>query len=812
MARRKTEQPNKPASRAKKSGPPSRADGKSRVEDSKAAFATLRYLAEPDRAGARKCVKVPLKFPRGHWAGLEQAAMEWTYVLRSRQRWAASDIASEEHVNRATEDLQSFGISPVAIQQLARAKSIEVQMPANADDDDAWQIRIFPWEYVLAGATRPYRHGDLLTVTRTLEVARRKSSLVEKPSKQDLRVLYVESAPGEIGKRYDFRGERELIDIYLMRAPESKSLKRLYSPTIEQFTEMVELHRPHIIHLSGVDNHEGRILLRWAAQDESARGATSTRRQARDDPHNASRDGYLLSDEQGEPCEAGPEAMADTLTGNQQWNPWLVCMNLENSAPRVAPRAVQRGCHATIGFQDSFDPALAELFFGTLYADLSSQWDLAAAFHRAWSAVHDGAGSLLGTGVVLWSDTPQIITRRVDVQRSPHPDRASIAPGSKNLAWIRSRVGVKVKPKRAVNYSLLHNDGELFDEFSIKPTPDTVARDVSVRVTLSAGVESADYSCSIDLNGRPIDLRRQVKVPLSANLIRSVHEAINSTWRVEIAWGQHVLLRETYPVRLLPIDQWRDAESGRSWLPSFVFPRDRAVGELVAKAADYVRVIRDDPAAGFEGYQCLPDPEKPAPRDAVGVDLQVQAIWSTILYEWRLTYINPPPTYSVEFDSQRLRTPSMIARDRHGTCIDLALLLAACLELVDIWPVIFLLNDHAFPGYWRADAFHGRFRSARPDDVREIMSANSDSTSVAGAQRYPWAVGRAMTPEIVREIREGRLVPLETVRLTENCGFAEAIEAGKENFEDLDRFEFLIDIAIARQHDITPLPLVGDPA
>jgi hypothetical protein len=44
-----------------------------------------------------------------------------------------------------------------------------------------------------------------------------------------------------------------------------------------------------------------------------------------------------------------------------------------------------------------------------------------------------------------------------------------------------------------------------------------------------------------------------------------------------------------------------------------------------------------------------------------------------------------------DISDQRLRTPSMIVRDHSGTCVDLALFFAACLELVDIYPVIFLL-------------------------------------------------------------------------------------------------------------------------
>ena len=43
--------------------------------------------------------------------------------------------------------------------------------------------------------------------------------------------------------------------------------------------------------------------------------------------------------------------------------------------------------------------------------------------------------------------------------------------------------------------------------------------------------------------------------------------------------------------------------------------------------------IMDNPAAGFDGYQ----------EEAAGVDQQVQAIWTALVNEYRIQYINPPP-------------------------------------------------------------------------------------------------------------------------------------------------------------------------
>jgi hypothetical protein len=55
-------------------------------------------------------------------------------------------------------------------------------------------------------------------------------------------------------------------------------------------------------------------------------------------------------------------------------------------------------------------------------------------------------------------------------------------------------------------------------------------------------------------------------------------------------------------------------------------------------------------------------------------------------------------------------------------------------------------------------------------------------------------------------------VPLESVRLTENSGFWDAVEAGRENLADKREFYSMVDIALAREKQVTPLPLLGEPS
>lgn len=776
-----------------------------------ACFANLRFVADTWRDFEPVVQELALTFPVGGWGRIEEAAMEWVYVARSRRRWLATGESQDEHNARAAALLASWGVSPGKLQSLARAHLVEVAMLASDSDDGGWSLRVLPWEHLISAATSPYRHGDPITVIRSMQVDRSRPrparAVAKPPARGRLRVLYVESAPGEAGTLRSFKGQRELVATYLVGSAAGAGVTVLYSPSVAELTEAIANVKPHIVHLTGFDAHESRLR-------------TTVNRMASDDPSSLApapipapqelRDGFVLAQEDGQPAIVNVESLAVALTGRGRWFPWMVCFNVENSSARMAARAVQFGVHAAVAIQDTLDAALASRFYGTLYAGLRRKLALSEAFQRAWLSIRSRPGQLTGSGVVLWTAGLEVTPQKAARSRpSAWAPTATLVPEDRaDAAALAARIMTEIVPSREINYAQLHNDGALFEAFAIQPHPDHLFESVEVKVTLCAGSEDAQYQTVLDLTGQPVDLRNEVHVALSAALLRGLHEAISTTVIVDIRWGRHVIHRNTYPVRLLPSDQWRDALHGRSWLPSFIFPRDAATTAIVGLATAYLRVLQDDPQAGFTGYGA--QHEMPgSPANCRGVDTQVNALWSAIVHEWSPAYITPPPSYSLELDSQRLRTPSMVAHERQGTCIDLALMFAAALELIDVRPVIFLLHNHALVGYWRSHHYHEQFRKAErtPDTLKAFMTTDVHVNSVAGSQRFPWAVGSAMFREVQMEVLLGRLVPVETVSLTRREGFATACDIGKQRLGNGEVFEFLIDVAIARRSNVTPLPL-----
>ncbi len=761
--------------------------------------------------------------PRRTLAG---EAMRWTYIIRSRERWRGNVDVRVRHAQDAAETMKAFGLDDTALAEIAAAGRVVVTMPFTTEAR-GWEARIFPWEFVLSRATLHHRvGGNTLTVMRHMPVLSASKEWPD-PLKPDWysgrtlgpRVLLVRSFPGALSSAFDAEDEAERVRAAFGLASADPRWRLLDNPSLVEIEAACADFRPEFVHLSGFDNHQGLGCLRDVAGDlaqvTDGREVRTVAEWLREEGGVV--DGYLLRSPDGVPCTVSPQQLGHALTASATHAPLFVGANMWNSAARVAPLLLSEGVVSSLGFQDAFDDSLGEYFFETLYAAMRfGAWSVPDAFEAAWAALRLQADLSPGTGIALWGRPPLFPPAGVaapgramggatarTTRRSVTGDRSEPVAAAPTQIF---RVQTAIEPKAEINYAELHNHGALFNRFEVRGPLTEPRTRIHVLVELHCGPERARYEAEIALDTERINLNERIRVPLTAALMRSVTEAVTSTLFVQVLCDGAAIHKDTVTLRLLPVDQWLDNEKSGQWLPSFILPRDPAVERAITAAQRYVRVIRDDPDAGFEGYQAaLADDE----GSLVGVDLQVEAIWAALLHEWQLGYINPPPTYNKALDSQRLRTPSTIQRQRMGTCIDLALLFAACLELVDIHPVVFLLDGHALPGYWRHRDFQLEYRDMVGFGDDAMATGDATRSAAPGKQRSPWRLGDSGYREVWRFIREGRLMPIETVRLTEHCGFREACSAGIDALRSARDFDSILDIATARIHLVTPLPVVG---
>lgn len=706
---------------------------------------------------------------------VRQLAMKWTYVLRNRARWGRSQgtIASIEL--DAQQAFRELGVNENQIRQLAGAGLIQVTIPYR-DTDYCWEGRVMPWEFLITSATRPFRRASITVVRHLMMEAAAKPHKFTEPKS----VLFVQSDPGELKGLFTFENERRLVSSSLA-IPELPALIR---PTIQELRAELESFKPDVIHLSGFDLHQGCQILNISEPAEV----------------ESRFDGYFMAGGNESATPHTAEEFAQHLLEGATHHPKLISCNFANSAARMASLLVAYGAGAAIGFQDSVEDDVAERFFAHFYhAWKNLSWDLREAFEEAVASALKGSGHKRGTGIVLWSSASLVEVAK----KSTPADRQSLKEAAdreltSETCHPQKDLIVTATPNRTVNYALLHNGGGLFREFKIAKSQPGVLRGLEVEVVLYAGTDTFPCKLVLTLDSESIDLRDRIQVPLTSALARSLRESVHTSLFYRVSWEKVDVVCNTERVTLLPIDEWR-FDDDYIWLPSFVLPRDRAVQNVLTDSRPYLMALKDDFGAGFDGYQSVVRARNGAVEDCSGVDDQVKSIWCGLSYARSVGYINPPPSF--ELYSQRIRTPCEILESSRGTCIDLALLLAACLEYIDVYPVIFLMNGHAFPGYWTSEEAYEKF--GRVDEA----PASREASRPIGTNGRSWIISRDGHGGVLRWIDEGSLVPVETTFLTQHDSFNEAVRAGRENLRRKREFVALIDIHEARAQMVTPLPV-----
>ena len=714
-------------------------------------------------------------------AAFDEAAMQAAERVRTRRQWRKSSSVRQFMFRLTGDYLADLGDNPeTELRKIARAGVVEVHIPAGTGES----AFIFPWEFALTEITSSIRAGQPLLVIRHLD-----NGVPRAAAGDAFPVLIVQSAPGELGNDYSFESEHKVVTSSF---GDLKALD-LNNPTLEQLRNLVTINAPHTLHFAGVDGLQGAELLKLPDEGQL---------------------GLFLADAQGLPILVSPDQLADAAT-IAAVKPSLVAYNFYNSSWPIASQTVRKGAAAAVGFQDEIDDAIAELFFARLYeAWQRSGWDLLYGYREAWKGLSDYSAKLLGTGIVLWSATsllPSIQSKRPSAQTST----ATISPetilsyGDPRFADVKNAIEVAVEPCLKLNYSMLHNNRPLFNKFEVKRQASGRLQNVRVEVQLNTGSDAATYSTTFDLSrNRPIvDVSALARVSLTSDMTRSLRESVYTSLFVSVFWESRVVYQETFRVALLPPDEWRDDDLNRIWLPSFVLPRDAAITAIVDKAQKYLSVLQDDSGAGFDGYQGVLPAGTPMEMRCESVDDQVRSLWWALINEYQLGYINPPPSFTEV--SQRLRTPSDVIEGRRGTCIDLTLLLAALLEYVDVFPVVFLLAGHAFPAYVRSEDSYAALRGVFFTPPSRVKGG--DNAKPGANALKEWILDQRYYSSIVQLVRGGHLVPLESVALTQRTGFWDATSQGTENLKNKADFQFLVDIKAAREADVTPIPLWSIP-
>ncbi|MGE0932195.1 DUF3320 domain-containing protein [Peijinzhouia sedimentorum] len=251
-------------------------------------------------------------------------------------------------------------------------------------------------------------------------------------------------------------------------------------------------------------------------------------------------------------------------------------------------------------------------------------------------------------------------------------------------------------------------------------------------------------------------------------LIRNFTEKELDTITVKIYSDEEVLCLEDFKLSVLPIDYFGGFGAYPELLASYSLPNHPLIYSIKTEAIKILEKSNLKPA--FEGYQL---------KDKDRVLQMVASIYQAIL-NLQIVYSAMPPSF--ETHGQRIRLIDKILETKFGNCIDISLLFAACLEAIDLNPIILITNGHAFVGVWL-------------EDNRFEKMVNFDQT--------------AISKRIAFGIKEIGLI--ESTHLCNGSALSlkEAMNIAETQVLNANNFVLSIDIKNARSRGILPLPLTN---
>ncbi|MBQ6568645.1 MAG: DUF3320 domain-containing protein [Clostridia bacterium] len=257
---------------------------------------------------------------------------------------------------------------------------------------------------------------------------------------------------------------------------------------------------------------------------------------------------------------------------------------------------------------------------------------------------------------------------------------------------------------------------------------------------------------------------KEVGLVPDSGYLAGLTEKVTGTFTVKLICGGELVCAQQAQTTALAFDQWHGYGMYPELLTSFVTPNYPDIAKINLRASQLLEVWTGDPS--LDGYQTM---------DANRVLKQAAAIYGA-LQELNIVYAVPPASF--ESSGQRVRLCGTVIEQRLGTCLDLTLLYASCLEAAGLHPLLILKPGHIFAGVWLEDL---SFPEAVQDDPTFL------------------------TKRLAEGIDQIAVVECTLFTAGKKASFDEAAQAARKQLSE--PIELFIDVNRARLSGILPLPV-----
>ena len=344
----------------------------------------------------------------------------------------------------------------------------------------------------------------------------------------------------------------------------------------------------------------------------------------------------------------------------------------------------------------------------------------------------------------------------------------------------KGRLSMQVQSEPVFNYSLAHIGIPLFSKARLTNESDTVVHAGKLQLFVPGYGESEMIQVGPILAGASEILPKMPRIDMDYQALRHLIEP--EVVRLDAFLdGRAIPISPPVRFTLLPPNAWHMLQHETA-LAAFVMPECAAIKEVVARGEIQLERLL---GAGqtFVGVLETADPN--------ALERSIEALYLALVEWYHIEYAYEP-VHRYALDWQSVRFHQEVLHDLKGTCIDLSVLFAACLEQVHRDPVLLLVQtgaslQHALVGYWREESL------------------------VVDADPVVWD-----SQSLLRWVTKGDLLVLDVVGFArssvpnspERCLWMSFEEAHQSGLDYLRQYplRYGVDITTARSEGIAPMP------
>lgn len=236
---------------------------------------------------------------------------------------------------------------------------------------------------------------------------------------------------------------------------------------------------------------------------------------------------------------------------------------------------------------------------------------------------------------------------------------------------VNDKITFQVETFGAMNLAMQQNYVPLVRNILIKNNSDEEIKNVILKISFEPEF-AKEYTHTVDVLPAHTEVEvSPVKIVLSTEFLFSLTERMVAQLSVELWCDDELISSDSTNIDLLAFDQWTGCFLMPELIAAFVTPNHPTVSNMLSKASEYMAKWGKRPK--ITGYLT---------RSADEVKVQMAAIYAA-LQSQNIVYNNVPPSY--ERLGQRVRLPYSVIENRQGTCLDLAVTYASCLEAAGLF-------------------------------------------------------------------------------------------------------------------------------